>query len=105
MAWGIEDNVIERFAAAGIPRERIAFQRATYTFDYLGSASDYLGEFRDFYGPTMNAYEAAATHGRQAELHAELEALFDKQSVSTVHGTTSIPATSRHSQLPEPQRR
>jgi SAM-dependent methyltransferase len=107
MAWGVEDNVIERFARAGIPKERIAFQRATYTFNYLGSPSDYLGEFRDFYGPTMSAYEAAAADGREAELHAELEALFDKHNVSSTKGTTSIPATFLHVtvQLPEPQER
>jgi SAM-dependent methyltransferase len=107
MAWGVEDKVIERFACAGIPKERIAFQRATYTFNYPGSPSDYLGEFRDFYGPTMNAYQAAAADGREAELHAELEALFDEHNVSTAQGTTSIPATFLQVtvQPPEPQRR
>ena len=80
MAWGLEDQVIERFAAAGIPEDRISFQRATYTFNYPGTASEYLGEFRAFYGPTMNAYEAAAAAGREAELHAELEALFQEHS-------------------------
>jgi hypothetical protein len=93
MAWGVEDHVIERFAAAGIPEERISFQRATYTFDYPGTPSEYLAEFRAFYGPTMNAYEAAAADGREAELHGELEALFHKHNVSADDGTTSIPAT------------
>ena len=32
MTWGIESNVIERFAAAGIPEEKISFVRDTYTF-------------------------------------------------------------------------
>jgi SAM-dependent methyltransferase len=107
MAWGLEDNVIERFARAGIPKERIAFQRATYTFNDPGSPSGYLREFRDFYGPTMDAYEAAAADGREAELHGELEAFFDKHNMSTAPGTTSIPATFLHVtvQLPEPQRR
>jgi SAM-dependent methyltransferase len=93
MAWGIEDNVIERFAAAGIGEDRIAFERATYTFNYPGTPSAFLAQFRAFYGPTMNAYEAAAADGREAELQGELETLFDKHNVSTEEGTTSIPAT------------
>ena len=28
MTWGIEDKVIERFAAAGVPKDKIAFKRA-----------------------------------------------------------------------------
>ena len=32
MTWGIEENVIERFAAADIPAERVSFERDTYTF-------------------------------------------------------------------------
>jgi SAM-dependent methyltransferase len=107
MAWGVEDNVIERFARAGIPKQQIAFQRAKYLLNYPGWPSDYLGEFRHFYGPTMNAYEAAAADGREADLHAELEALFDEHNVSTTQGTTAIPATFLHVtvQLPEPQKR
>ena len=93
MAWGIEDNVIERFAAAGIGEDRVAFERATYTFNYPGTPSAFLAQFRAFYGPTMNAYEAAAADGREAELQGELETLFDKHNVSTDEGTTSIPAT------------
>src|SRR3954464_8804294 len=32
MTWGVEDNVVERFAGAGVPQERISFARETYTF-------------------------------------------------------------------------
>ena len=31
MTWGVESNVIERFAAAGVPKEKISFVRDTYT--------------------------------------------------------------------------
>jgi SAM-dependent methyltransferase len=93
MGWGVEDNVIDRFAAAGIAEDRVSFQRGIYTFTYPGTPSAFLTEFRSFYGPTMNAYEAAAADGREAELHGELETLFDKHNVSTDEGTTSIPAT------------
>src|SRR5256714_6559572 len=34
MTWGIESNVIERFGAAGIPKERISFVRDSYSFDF-----------------------------------------------------------------------
>jgi len=74
-----------------VPADRISCERDTYTFVFQGSASDYLAEFRDYYGPTMNAYEAAAANGREAELHAELEALFNEHNQGG--DSTSIPAT------------
>jgi SAM-dependent methyltransferase len=92
VTWGVEDNVVERFVAAGVPKEQIAFQRDTYVFKSDGSPSKLVGDFRDYYGPTMNAFAAAASDGRQADLQAELEALFDEQDTSTDSGT-SIPAT------------
>ena len=59
MTWGVEDDVIERFTAAGVPEEQISFERDTYTFNYPGSPSELVAEFRSYYGPTMNAFEAA----------------------------------------------
>jgi SAM-dependent methyltransferase len=91
MTWGVEDDVIERFTAAGVTEERISFERDTYTFNYPGPPSELVAEFRSYYGPTMNAFEAAAANGREAELQAELEALFDEQN--TGDEATSIPAT------------
>ena len=41
----------------------------------------------------MNAFEAAAADGREAELQAELEALFNGQNASPSEDATSIPAT------------
>src|SRR5947208_7401205 len=76
MTWGVEDNVIDRFAGAGVPEEKISFQRDTYTFNFPGSPSQLLAEFRTYYGPTMNAFEAAAGKGQQDALQAELDALF-----------------------------
>ena len=93
MTWGVEDNVIERFTSAGVPEGQISFQRDTYTFSYPAPPSELLGEFRDYYGPTMNAYEAAAADGREDELHAKLEALFEETNTSEDEGSTSIPAT------------
>jgi SAM-dependent methyltransferase len=89
--WGVEDDVIERFEAAGVSKEQISFERETYTFNYPGSPAELVAEFRDYYGPTMNAFAAANADGKEADLQAELEALFNEQNTSD-HGT-SIPAT------------
>ncbi len=91
MLWGVEDEVIERFTAAGVPKDQISFQKSTYTFDYPGSPSELVATFKDYYGPTMNAFAAAAADGREAELQAELEKLFEEQNTSDEG--TSIPAT------------
>jgi len=93
MTWGVESNVIERFAGAGVPKEKISFARETYTFNFPGTPSEFVDAFRKFYGPTMNAFEAAETNGRAADLQKELEVLFNSQNKSTSKGTTSIPAT------------
>ena len=91
MTWGVESHVVERFAAAGIPAEKISFVRDTFTFRFTGSPAEFLDEFRRYYGPTMNAFDAAEKNGRAASLQAELEQLFIAQNIST-NGTT-IPAT------------
>jgi SAM-dependent methyltransferase len=91
MTWGVEDEVIERFTAAGVTREQISFQRDTYTFNYPGPPSELVAAFRSYYGPTMNAFEAAMAEGREANLQAELEDLFNEQNTSD--DATSIPAT------------
>jgi SAM-dependent methyltransferase len=93
MTWGVEETVTERFVGAGVPQEQISFERATYTFDFPGTPSEFLGVFRTYYGPTMNAYAAAAADGREDDLHAELDALFNEQNASSSDAVTSIPAT------------
>ncbi len=91
MTWGVEDNVVERFTAAGVPAEKISFQRDTYTFNFPGKPSELVTLFKAYYGPTMNAFEAAEANDREAELAAELDALFNEQNTSD--DATSIPAT------------
>lgn len=93
MTWGIEDEVTERFTAAGIPKDNITFERDTFTFNYPGAPSGFVSDFRIYYGPTMNAFAAAAENGRADELQAELEALFDSQNTSASRDITRIPAT------------
>ena len=70
VTWGNEDNVRERFAAAGVKPEDISCERATYVFRSPHPPAEFLSAFRDFYGPTMNAFEAAAKDGRESELEA-----------------------------------
>jgi SAM-dependent methyltransferase len=93
VTWGVEENVIERFAAAGVPEDKISFARATYMFEFPGPPAEFLTLFRDYYGPTMNAFEAAAASGRETELQNELEALFNEQNGNGNEGPTSISAT------------
>src|SRR5256885_6011947 len=42
MTWGVEANVVERFGGAGVPKEKISFQKDTYTFNFPGSPSELL---------------------------------------------------------------
>ena len=91
MMWGVEGSVIERFAAAGIPANRISFVRDVFTFRFAGSPSRFVEEFRDYYGPTMNAFEAAGKNERASDLQSELERLFHSQNTSADGAT--IPAS------------
>jgi ubiquinone/menaquinone biosynthesis C-methylase UbiE len=93
MTWGVEANVQERFSEAGVPPEKIAFKRDTYTFSFDGEPAQFLDTFRRYYGPTMNAFDAAAKNGKEADLQRELEALFTVQNKSGNAAFTSIPAT------------
>lgn len=93
MTWGIESNVLERFAGAGVPAEKISFARDTFTFSYPSPPAALMDKFRKYYGPTMNAFEAAEKNGRAGDLQKELEDLFNSQNRSPRKDATSIPAT------------
>src|SRR2546425_10809901 len=93
MTWGVESNVIERFAGAGVPAEKISFARDTFVFNFPGTPSAFVDEFRRYYGPTMNAFDAAEKSGRAAELQKELEHLFESENQSADKSKTWIPAT------------
>lgn len=93
MLWGVQDNVVERFGAAGIPKENISFTRETFVFEAAFSPLHFLDKFRTFYGPTMNAYEAAEKEGKSNALQEELEILFKAQNQSSDQNKTAIPAT------------
>jgi 2-polyprenyl-3-methyl-5-hydroxy-6-metoxy-1,4-benzoquinol methylase len=93
MTWGNEATVTERFTAAGVPANKISFERDTFTFDMDGAPSDLVARFRDFYGPTMNAFDAANKNGKVADLQRELDALFAAQNKSGRADHTTIAAT------------
>jgi len=93
MTWGVESSVIERFVAAGVPAEKIAFARDTYTFNFAGKPTEFLARFKNYYGPAMNAFEAAEKSGRTADLQRRLDDLFETQNRSSRKDVTSIPAT------------
>ncbi len=85
--------MIERFAAAGVPEEKISFERDTYTFNSPAPPSELVAAFRTYYGPTMNAFDAAEATAGRPTLQRELEALFNAQNTAPTATRTSIPAT------------
>mgnify|MGYP000894936153 CR=1 FL=1 len=93
MTWGVEAQVIERFGAAGIAAEHIAFARETYVFETDRTPTALLADFRQYYGPTMNAFAAAQANGKADELQRELQSLFERENRGSAAGATSIPAT------------
>ena len=93
MTWGVENHVLERFAGANIPKERVSFKRDSFIFNVPNSPAEFVDFFRKYYGPTMNAFAAAEKSGGADALAGELVALFNKENRSANKNTTSIPAT------------
>jgi ubiquinone/menaquinone biosynthesis C-methylase UbiE len=79
MTWGVEDEVTDRFTAAGVSQDNIAFARKPPPPTTPAHRGAFFKEFSSYYGPTMNAFAAAEERGRARELQTELEALFDSQ--------------------------
>jgi len=92
VTWGIPANVHERFGAAGVAREHISCEPATYVFRHPGPPAELLDAFGSYYGPTMNAFDAARKDGRAEALHDELLELFESQNQGGSDDTI-IPAT------------
>ena len=93
MTWGVESHVLERFAGAGIPSEKITFLRDTFIFNSPKPPAVLVDDFRRYYGPTMNAFDAAEKTGRASDLQNQLQALFNSENKSPNKDATSIPAT------------
>src|SRR5262245_15177426 len=49
MTWGVESNVIERFAGAGIPKDRVSCLKDTYIFNASISPAAWVADFRCYY--------------------------------------------------------
>jgi SAM-dependent methyltransferase len=81
VTWGVEENVVDRFTAAGIDASKIHCQRDTWVFEADRPAVEFLAEFRTWYGPTMNAFAAAEQDGRAGELWDELAVLFKEHNL------------------------
>jgi ubiquinone/menaquinone biosynthesis C-methylase UbiE len=93
MTWGVNAHIIERFAQAGVPKEKISMVKDTYCFISTGkSPAQFVELLERFYGPTMNAVESAQRSGKLEELHDQLLELAKEQN-KTADGSTSIPAT------------
>src|SRR5213075_2786469 len=45
MTWGVESNVIERFGAAGIAKDRISCEKDTYVFNFRGTPAGFVADF------------------------------------------------------------
>src|SRR3989344_4141634 len=92
MTWGVESHIIERFAKAGVPKEKLAMEKDTFYFVSPESPANFIESFERFYGPTMNAVEAAEKSGKGEEVHKQLVELAEGQNKAE-GGSTSIPAT------------
>ena len=93
MLWGREDEVRNRFVAAGVPADAVSFARKPYAFRTDGTPAALLDDFINFYGPTMNAVAAAEMTGKGDELKQRLRALFEGQNTSADPARTEIVAT------------
>jgi ubiquinone/menaquinone biosynthesis C-methylase UbiE len=92
VTWGVEANVIERFAQTGVSSDKISMIKETYQFESPDKTpTDFIHLFEKFYGPTMNAVEAAQKSGRMDDLHAQLVQLANAHNKAI--GGTLIPAT------------
>ena len=91
--WGVEDQIIERFAQAGVAKDKISMVKDMYSFISPDkSPEQFIDSLERFYGPTMNAVDAAQKSGKMNDLHSQLLELAEAQNRST-DGSTSIPAT------------
>jgi ubiquinone/menaquinone biosynthesis C-methylase UbiE len=93
MTWGVEAQIRERFAQAGVAPERITLRQDTFYFRSPDkSPAEVVYIFKTFYGPTMNAFAAAEQNGKSGELHQQLIDLAKSQNAAA-EGGTLIPAT------------
>jgi SAM-dependent methyltransferase len=84
--WGIEKHVIERFAHACVPEDRIEMRRNFYHLQSPDiSPEGFIGLFENYYGPTMNAFAAAGD--RAGDLRVRLMDLAREHNQARGKGT------------------
>ena len=94
MTWGVEADVIERFAGAGVPEEQISCERDTYVFRFPGTPSELSRRVQGLL--RADDERLRGRRGRTAarpSCDAELDALFNEQNTSAARDSTTIPAT------------
>ena len=91
VTWGVVDDVVERFTAAGIAATTSRASPTRSCSRHRSHRRSTCTWFRDYYGPTMNAFEAAS-NGRADELFAELDA-FSTRRTRPATRTRPSPAT------------
>jgi hypothetical protein len=92
MTWGVEGNVIERFAGAGIPKENISFAKDTYTFNFPGTPSEFVAAFRKILRANHECLGGRRKE-RPSRRAAKRASLCNRESKSRNKNATSIPAT------------
>ena len=92
MLWGVESHILDRYAQAGVAKEKVSMVKDTFAFVTTGSPAEFIDSFRRFYGPTMNAFEAAHKNGQADDLLQQLVSLAQAQNQAT-DGSTTITAT------------
>ena len=93
MTWGIEDNVIERFAAAGVPEEQISFERATYHVHLSGYAVGAPGPVPDVLRADDERLRGRRGAGREADCRPSWRRCSTRRTPARATTSTSIPAT------------
>ncbi len=58
MTWGVESNVIERFTAAGVPKDNISFARDTFTFNFPGTPSAFVDGIQEILWPDHECFRS-----------------------------------------------
>jgi ubiquinone/menaquinone biosynthesis C-methylase UbiE len=88
ITWGVESHVIERFTAAGIPKENISFAQDTFIFNFPGTPSEFVDEFRKYYGPNhecVRSRRKTGQIGRVTKTTRRVVQQSEQKSASHVH--------------------
>ena len=91
MTWGVEDNVIERFGAAGIADGEDLLPARHLCVQLCRPPADFVEAFRDLLRPDHERLRGGGKDGRAGELQGELEALFEARTRAATPTAASFP--------------